>query len=42
MQIWICDRYLLTGPTLFLLAYLLGVWFRYQFPSRPGNEQAAT
>jgi hypothetical protein len=41
-QIWVCDRYLITGPTFFLLAYPLGVWFRYQFPSRPDNEPAAT
>jgi hypothetical protein len=41
-QIWVCDRYLITGPTFFLLAYSFGIWFRYQFPSRPDHEPAAT
>jgi hypothetical protein len=41
-QIWILDRYLITGPTLFLLAYTFGVWFRYQFPTRPDSEPTAT
>ena len=38
---WIFDRFGLTGPTLFLLAYTVGVWLRHQFPgppSSPGEE----
>lgn len=29
---WIFDRFVLTGPTLFLLAYTFGVWLRHEFP----------
>jgi hypothetical protein len=38
---WIFDRFVLTGPTLFLLAYTVGVWLRHEFPGRPGvpNEK---
>lgn len=32
-QKWVFDRYILTGPTLFLLAYAFGLWFRNQWPS---------
>jgi hypothetical protein len=32
---WIFDRFVLTGPTLFLLAYTVGVWLRHEFPRRP-------
>jgi hypothetical protein len=32
-RIWIFDRFAITGPTLFLLAYPLGVWLRHQIPS---------
>jgi hypothetical protein len=31
---WIFDRIVLTGPTLFLLAYAFGVWLRHQFSER--------
>jgi hypothetical protein len=34
-QQWVFDRYVLLGPTVFLLAYPLGVWLYRQFPSRP-------
>jgi hypothetical protein len=34
-QQWVFDRYALLGPTVFLLAYPLGVWLTRQFPSRP-------
>jgi hypothetical protein len=34
-QQWVFDRYALLGPTVFLLAYPLGVWLYRQFPSRP-------
>lgn len=40
-QLWIFDRYVLTGPTLFLLSYPLGVWFRHQFPSLPDADPTA-
>jgi hypothetical protein len=29
---WIFDRFVLTGPALFFLAYTVGVWLRHQFP----------
>jgi hypothetical protein len=32
---WIFDRFVLTGPTLFLLAYTFGVWLRHEFPDHP-------
>jgi hypothetical protein len=32
---WIFDRFVVTGPTLFLLAYTVGVWLRHQFPEQP-------
>jgi hypothetical protein len=34
---WIFDRFVLTGPTLFLLAYTVGVWLRHQFPEPPSS-----
>jgi hypothetical protein len=34
---WIFDRFVLTGPTLFLLAYTTGVWLRHQFPEHPAS-----
>jgi hypothetical protein len=34
---WIFDRFVLTGPTLFLLAYTAGVWLRHQFPEHPAT-----
>jgi hypothetical protein len=40
-QIWIYDRYALTGPTLFLLAYPFGVWLRHQLPSHPDADPPA-
>jgi hypothetical protein len=41
-QLWVFDRYLLTGPTLFLLAYSLGFWFRQQLPSNPDVQTEET
>ena len=41
---WTFDRFALTGPTLFLLAYTGGVWLRHQFPgppARPGEAPQA-
>ena len=32
---WMFDRFGITGPTIFLLAYPVGVWLRHQFPSLP-------
>jgi hypothetical protein len=32
-QQWVFDRYVLTGPTLFMLAYAFGLWFRGQWPN---------
>lgn len=40
-QIWIFDRYALTGPTIFLLAYPFGVWFHRQLPSRSDQHPTA-
>jgi hypothetical protein len=34
---WIFDRFILTGSTLFLLAYTVGVWLRHQFPEPPSS-----
>jgi hypothetical protein len=31
------DRFVLTGPTLFLLAYTAGVWLRHHFPEHPAS-----
>jgi hypothetical protein len=39
---WIFDRYVLTGPTIFLLAYPFGAWLYRQFPSQPDQSPAAT
>jgi hypothetical protein len=36
-SVWIFDRFVLTGPTLFLLAYTFGVWLRHEFPDHPGS-----
>lgn len=36
---YLLDRVVLTGPTIFLLAYPLGVWLRHQFPSPAENDQ---
>jgi hypothetical protein len=36
---WIFDRFVLTGPTLFLLAYTVGVWLRHQLPEHPANTE---
>lgn len=38
---WIFDRFVLTGPTLFLLAYTAGVWLRHHFPERPASPTEA-
>ena|ERR1700733_2793805 len=38
---WIFDRFVLTGPTLFLLAYPIGVWLRHQFPALPNTNPSA-
>jgi hypothetical protein len=32
---WVFDRFVLTGPTLFILAYTAGVWLAHQFPQPP-------
>jgi hypothetical protein len=32
LSAWIVDRFVLTGPTLFLFAFSVGVWLRHQFP----------
>jgi hypothetical protein len=37
LSAWIFDRFALTGPTLFLLAYTVGVWLRHQFPEPPSS-----
>jgi hypothetical protein len=37
-RLWILDRYVLTGPTLFLLAYPFAIWLRHQFPTRPDAD----
>jgi hypothetical protein len=39
---WIFDRFVLTGPTLFLLAYAAGVWLRHQFPELPSGPSEAS
>ena len=39
--LWMVDRYAITGPTLFLLAYPIGVWLRHQFPSLPNPDPSA-
>ena len=41
LSTWIFDRFVLTGPTLFLLAYTVGVWLRHQFPGPPANPAEA-
>jgi hypothetical protein len=38
---YIFDRIVLTGLTIFLLAYSFGVWFRHQFPSLPDVDDPA-
>jgi hypothetical protein len=38
---WIFDRFVLTGPTLFLLAYTFGVWLRHEFPDPPVSPAEA-
>jgi hypothetical protein len=38
---WIFDRFVLTGPTLFLFAYTVGVWLRHQFPGPPSSPAEA-
>ncbi len=35
---WIFDRFVLTGPTLFLFAFSVGVWLRHQFPEHPAGS----
>ena len=37
LSTWIFDRFILTGPTLFLLAYSAGVWLRHQYPGPPSS-----
>jgi len=37
LSTWIFDRFVLTGPALFLLAYTVGVWLRHQFPGAPSS-----
>jgi hypothetical protein len=37
---WIFDRFVLTGPTLFLVAYSAAVWLRHQFPARLAQDLA--
>jgi hypothetical protein len=37
LSTWIFDRFGLTGPTLFLLAYTVGVWLRHQYPGPPSS-----
>jgi hypothetical protein len=41
LSTWIFDRFALTGPTLFLLAYTAGVWLRHQFPGPPSSPGEA-
>jgi hypothetical protein len=41
LQVWIIDRFLLTGPTLFLLAYTVAVWLRHQLATQPASPVAA-
>jgi hypothetical protein len=41
LSAWIFDRFVLTGPTLFLLAYTVGVWLRHQFPGPPSSRAEA-
>jgi hypothetical protein len=38
---WIFDRFVLTGPTLFLFSYSVGVWLRHQFPESPAGPAEA-
>jgi hypothetical protein len=37
LSAWIFDRFVLTGPTLFLFAFSIGVWLRHQFSERPAG-----
>jgi hypothetical protein len=41
LSAWIFDRFVLTGPTLFLLAYTVGVWLRHQLPEPPSSPAEA-
>jgi len=41
LSAWIFDRFVLTGPTLFLFAFSVGVWLRHQFPERPAGPAEA-
>jgi hypothetical protein len=38
---WIFDRFVLTGPALFLFAFSVGVWLRNQFPEHPAGPAEA-
>jgi hypothetical protein len=41
LSAWIVDRFVLTGPTLFLFAFSVGVWLRHQFPEHPARPAEA-
>jgi hypothetical protein len=41
LSAWIFDRFVLTGPTLFLFAFSVGVWLRHQSPERPAEPAEA-
>jgi hypothetical protein len=34
VRVWIFDRFLVAGPTFFLIAYSAAVWLRHQFPAK--------
>ena len=36
---WVTDRFLFTGPMLFLMACAIAAWLRYRFSSRPTTPQ---
>lgn len=38
---WVFDRFVLTGPALFLFAFSVGVWLRHQFPEYPAGPAEA-
>ena len=42
LSAWIFDRFVLTGPTPFLLTYTVGVWLRHQFPGPPSSHAEAS
>jgi hypothetical protein len=41
LSAWIFDRFVLTGPALFLFAFSVGVWLRHQFPEHAAGPAEA-